>query len=126
MTPTRVSRCRMCMCISKGFCHGDFHYANILWKDGHMSAILDFELSGWGNREFDIAWALILRPGQKFLNTEEELSLFLDGYLSAGTCSLNAVRYYMVLIYAYFYRIGRAEPAYQEYIRNVFDTYCHT
>ena len=31
------------------FCHGDFHYANVLWKDQHISAILDFELAGYGN-----------------------------------------------------------------------------
>ena len=46
------------------FTHGDFHYANVLWEDHHISAVLDFELSGYGNRDFDIAWALILRPGQ--------------------------------------------------------------
>lgn len=37
------------------FCHGDFHYANVLWKEHHISAILDFELAGYGNRDFDIA-----------------------------------------------------------------------
>lgn len=30
--------------INKCFCHGDFHYANILWQEKHISAILDFEL----------------------------------------------------------------------------------
>lgn len=37
------------------FCHGDFHYANVLWQDHHISGILDFELCGYGNRNFDIA-----------------------------------------------------------------------
>ena len=32
------------------FCHGDFHYANILWDRHHISGILDFELAGYGNR----------------------------------------------------------------------------
>lgn len=63
--------------VNECFCHGDFHYANILWEGEHISAILDFELSGIGNKEFDIAWALILRPGQRFLNSEEEISLSL-------------------------------------------------
>lgn len=58
--------------VNKCFCHGDFHYANILWQDKHISAILDFELSGLENKEFDVAWALILRPGQKFLRTKED------------------------------------------------------
>ncbi len=94
--------------INECFVHGDCHYANILWKDGHISGILDFELAGMGNREFDIAWALILRPGQKFLQTEGELQEFLAGYLSIGTCDLALVRYYMVLIYARFLKFGDA------------------
>jgi len=110
--------------IHKCFCHGDFHYANILWQDSHISAILDFELSGWGNKEFDIAWALILRPGQRFLNTEAEISLFMDGYLSAGNCDRDYVKYYMVLIYSYFYKIGSDDPAYQSYILSIFSNYC--
>ena len=107
--PQEINRC---------FCHGDFHYANILWKDKHISGILDFELAGIGNKEFDIAWALILRPGQRFLKTEEEISLFMQGYFSYGFCNLEYVRYYMVLIYAYFMEIGGDIPGYQEYVRN--------
>jgi len=110
--------------INKCFCHGDFHYANILWYEKHISAILDFELAGIGNKEFDIAWAIILRPDQKFLDTSEEISLFLDGYLSAGTCNQEYIKYYVVLIYSYFYRIGKDDPKYQRYIMNVFHDYC--
>ena len=110
--------------INKCFCHGDFHYANILWQQKHISAILDFELSGWGNKEFDIAWALILRPGQKFMNTDEEISLFMDGYQSEGTCNWDYVKYYMILIYSYFYKIGRTNAEYLSYVKNVFLDYC--
>lgn len=110
--------------INKCFCHGDFHYANILWQQKHISAILDFELSGWGNKEFDIAWALILRPGQKFMNTDEEISLFMDGYQSEGTCNWDYVKYYMILIYSYFYKIGRTNVEYLSYVKNVFLDYC--
>ena len=110
--------------INKCFCHGDFHYANILWHEKHISAILDFELSGWGNKEFDIAWALILRPGQKFMNTDKEIFLFRDGYLSVGNCNWDYVKYYMVLIYSYFYRIGKEDATYQSYIKDVFIGYC--
>ena len=102
--------------INKCFCHGDFHYANILWQEK--------QLSGWGNKEFDIAWALILRPGQKFMNTDKEILLFRDGYLSVGNCNWDYVKYYMVLIYAYFYRIGKEDAAYQSYIKDVFINYC--
>lgn len=106
--PQQIHRC---------FCHGDFHYANILWNEGHISAILDFELSGLGNKEFDIAWALILRPGQRFLKTETEINRFLDGYRSEGSLNIDYVKYYMVLIYTRFYDVGEGCDGYQDYVR---------
>lgn len=115
--PAEINRC---------FCHGDFHYANILWKEKHISAILDFELAGIGNKEFDIAWALILRPGQRFMKTRDELSLFLDGYRSAGTFHLEYLKYYMVLIYSRFYDIGKSCGGYQDYVMDVFRRICLT
>ena len=113
--PQRINRC---------FCHGDFHYANILWVEKHLSAILDFELSGWGNKEFDIAWAMILRPGQKFMNTDQEISIFMDGYQSEGSCCWEYVKYYMIIIYSYFYKIGITDLKYQSYVKKIFLEYC--
>jgi len=110
--------------INKCFCHGDFHYANILWDGGHLSAILDFELSGTGNREYDIAWALILRPGQRFLNTAEEIDLFRAGYSSLSEANWSYVNYYMVQIYFYFYRSCGDTPGYREYITEFFREHC--
>lgn len=101
------------------FVHGDCHYANILWKDGHISAILDYELSGIGNREFDIAWACLLRPGQKFLNSKEEIDLFLKGYSSKGDFDYHSFAYYYVLIGSYFYGIGTSEKGYRETLANL-------
>ena len=95
--------------INKCFCHGDFHYANILWQDKQISGILDFELSGIGNKEFDIAWAIILRPGQKFLREPQELDEFLRGYSQLGTYNRQYVNYYMVQIYCWFFAIGNDE-----------------
>lgn len=69
-----------------------------------------------GNREFDIAWALIVRPGQRFLLTEEEIREFLRGYASEGTFQKDLVRYYMVLIYSFFYKMGETE--YQSFVRS--------
>ena len=106
--PARINHC---------FCHGDFHYANILWKDKKMSAILDFELAGQGNQEFDIAWTIIRRPGQRFMKTPEEEARFMDGYLSLTLANVEWVRYYMVLIYSYFYEAGKDDPEYQEFVR---------
>lgn len=104
--PTQINKC---------FVHGDFHYANILWKEGHIAGILDFELAGIGNREFDIAWALILRPGQQFMQKEAELQAFIAGYSSVATCDRALVRYYMVLIYTRFMKAG--DELYEQFIR---------
>lgn len=91
------------------FCHGDFHYANILWENKNISGVLDFELSGKGNKEFDIAWAIIIRQGQKFLKTEEEVEKFFEGYNSVNFCNYNYVKYYMILIYVWFYEFSNIE-----------------
>lgn len=98
------------------FVHGDFHYANLLWAKGHISGILDFELAGMGNREFDIAWSLILRPDQRFMKTKEELEEFLHGYESVSNCDRSLIHYYMILIYARFVFMGNDD--YKAYVRN--------
>ena len=33
------------------FIHGDFHYANVLWKQNDISGVLDWEYSGRGFKE---------------------------------------------------------------------------
>lgn len=101
--------------INQCFVHGDFHYANILWCNQEITGILDFELAGIGNREFDIAWSLILRPEQKFMNTKAEIFEFLRGYQSLNTCNLSYIKYYMALIYAHFIELGDEE--YRVYIK---------
>ncbi|MBR6707788.1 MAG: aminoglycoside phosphotransferase family protein [Clostridia bacterium] len=100
------------------FCHGDFHYANILWDDHHISGILDFELAGYGDRDFDIAWALFRRPGQRFMKTEAEQTAFLRGYQQAAVCDLDAIRYYMAQCYVYFLEFSKNDKEYCEFIRN--------
>lgn len=107
------------------FCHGDFHYANLLWQDGHISGILDFELAGYGNRDFDIAWALILRPGQKFLKTRAEQQLFLDGYAKHGHYNMRNIQYYMAQIYIYFLSFSGDNPEYCQYIRAWLEENCN-
>ena len=109
--PSSINRC---------FVHGDFHYANILWFHHKISAILDFELSGYGNKEFDIAWSLILRPEQKFMKTNEEYIEYIKGYRSENECDEKLIKYYMVLIYSRFIKFGDDE--YKAYIRNWFKT----
>lgn len=103
------------------FCHGDFHYANVLWENRQISAILDFELSGYGNRDMDIAWAMFLRPGQRFLKTEQEREKFLDGYRKFGTCNEAAVKYYTAQFYIWFLNSLSGDAEYSTYIRNWLD-----
>ena len=106
------------------FCHGDFHYGNLLWKDHHISAILDFELAGYGNRDFDIAWSLILRPGQQFLKTSEEQRRFLRGYAKHGQYSEKNILYYMAQIYVYFLSFSEDDAPYCEYVRSWLKDNC--
>lgn len=103
--------------ITTVFCHGDFHYANLLWNNHHISGILDFELSGYGNRDFDIAWSLIRRPGQQFLKTQEERNLFLAGYSKCGQYHAQNIRYYMAQIYVYFLSFSGDDAEYCNYVR---------
>lgn len=106
------------------FCHGDFHYANILWENGQVSCILDFELAGYGNRDFDIAWAMALRPGQKFFKTEAEQQLFLNGYAKYGQYDIHAVKYYMAQIYVHFLKFSGDDKVYCEYVRSWLHKNC--
>lgn len=98
------------------FVHGDFHYANVLWQDKKISGLLDFELSGYGNKEFDIAWAITVRPSQEFLKEQQEIDSFISGYKTIGECNLEYLKYYMVLIYSWFYELGG--PKYKDFVAN--------
>ena len=104
---------------SRCFIHGDFHYANVLWREGRISAVLDYELSGQGVREFDLAWAVLLRPGQAFLKTTEELARFLEGYGKRQPYSFPAFRYYYILAALWFYGMG--DEAYRRGLRRILD-----
>jgi len=112
--------------IATVFCHGDFHYANLLWNNHHISGILDFELSGYGNRDFDIAWSLIRRPGQRFLKTKDEQDLFLAGYAKHGQYNLSDIHYYMAQIYVYFMNAFDEDQEYCDYIRAWLLENCNT
>lgn len=103
--------------INECFCHGDFHYANILWNNKKISAVLDWELAGIGNKEFDIAWAIINRPSQNFLKTDKEVKEFLKGYKSLNSCNIDYIKYYMILIYSHFIAINPTCTQYQEFVR---------
>ncbi len=91
---------------SRCFVHGDFHYANLLWQDGRLTATLDWELAGLGSREFDLAWAVFRRPGQRFLTSLQEIEVFLRGY--GQPFNRAAFWRYYVQIALWFFPMGDA------------------
>lgn len=99
------------------FCHGDFHYANVLWQDGRLSAVLDLELAGLGDREYDLAWAIFRRPGQRFMTTEDEVQRYLAGYCRRGTFDELRLKYFLVNDYAWFLGVGAEDQAYTGWVR---------
>ncbi len=104
-------------------CNGKIAATGIAELDLEIGAILDFELAGYGSRDFDIAWALFLRPGQKFLKTDEELERFLRGYQKYGDCNVEAVKYYMAQCYVHFLCFCE-DIDYCEYVRNWLERNC--
>lgn len=96
------------------FIHGDYHYANILWKHGKISAILDFEYSGLGFKEQDIACAIILRTTQIFMDNKEDIKEFLTGYLSCGNYNKKYLKWCLVNGYCHFYLMNLENNDYKE------------
>ena len=110
--------------INECFCHGDFHYANVLWKK--IVGILDWELSGIGNKEFDIAWAIINRPSQNFLKTDEEVLKFIEGYQSITPCNKTLVNYYMILVYSHFISLDKENLEYKNHVKEFLKNHIKT
>ena len=104
------------------FIHGDFHYANILWKDDKINGVLDFEYSGKGLKEQDIAWALILRPGQKFMDQYDDLKLFLNGYKSIGNYDRDILKWCLINGYCHFYLMNKDNIAYKQQLKTLLET----
>lgn len=105
------------------FVHGDHHYANVLWRNYEVVCTLDWELCGLGWKEFDLAWALINRPSQKFMKTQIEVDRFLEGYSEYQSYDKKALSYCKALIYQYFYEIGLniKDDDYCNFIQNQFE-----
>jgi aminoglycoside phosphotransferase (APT) family kinase protein len=85
------------------FIHGDFHYANILWLNHNISAVIDWEYSGKGFKEQDIAWALILRNGQLFMDNINDIHAFLEGYKKTNTYDDKNLKWCIINGYLHFY-----------------------
>ena len=95
------------------FIHGDFHYANIIWDKEEISGVLDWEYSGIGFKEQDIAWALILRSTQKFMDTIEDINNFLNGYKTIGSYNEEKLKWCLVNGYCHFYLMNKDNEEYK-------------
>jgi len=100
------------------FIHGDFHYANILWDNEEISAILDWEYSGLGLKEQDIAWACVLRPTQKFLTTTTEIKELIEGYKSETEFDFNKFKWCLINAYCHFYLMNQENNEYTSVLIN--------
>lgn len=103
------------------FIHGDFHYANLLWKNDSLSGVIDFEYSGKGFKEQDIAWALILRPGQKFMNNYKDIKYFLEGYKKIGNYDEKALKWCLINGYCHFYLMNIKNVSYKKEIKKLLN-----
>ncbi|MDD4298616.1 MAG: aminoglycoside phosphotransferase family protein [Bacilli bacterium] len=97
----------------KVFIHGDFHYANILWKNRNISGVLDFEYSGMGFKEQDIAWACILRPTQYFMDNIDDVLCFLEGYTTIMSFNKESFRWCLINGYCHFYLMNKDNEEYK-------------
>lgn len=94
------------------FIHGDFHYGNILWDKGKINTVLDFEYSGKGFKEQDIAWATVLRPGQKFMDNVNDIKVFLSGYKEELSFNFNNYLWCLINCYCHFYNMNSNNKEY--------------
>lgn len=100
------------------FIHGDFHYGNILWDNYKIKGILDWEYSGKGFKEQDIAWSLILRPGQKFMDNKEDITSFLEGYKSENNYNEDKLKWCLINGSMHFYLMNRKKDN-KEYLEKI-------
>lgn len=106
---------------NKTFIHGDFHYANVLFKNKKVNGIIDLEYSGLGFKEQDIAWALILRPGQKFMDNIDDINLFLEGYRSKSNFEYDKFKWCYINGSIHFYLMNYENEEYKQKIRNLIE-----
>ena len=89
------------------FIHGDFHYGNILWTNNKINGVIDWEYSGRGLKEQDIAWAITLRYNQKFMDNKEDINNFLNGYKSIGNYNDKKLKWCLINAYCHFYLMNK-------------------
>ena len=107
---------------NKTFIHGDFHYANILWQDEEISGVLDFEYGGMRFKEQDIAWSIVLRPTQIFMDNLEDIKCFLKGYLEVGTYDKSKLKWCIINAYCHFYLMNKDNVKYIDKLKQLMES----
>jgi len=102
---------------TKCFIHGDHHNANLLWNGLEISCILDWELAGIGNREFDLAWSTLPRPGQSIFQSRIEEDNILNGYSQINTFNYDNYKYYRILLISHFTAFSKNNMKYLEWAK---------
>lgn len=64
-----------------GLLHGDFWPGNVLWKDGEISGVIDWEGASWGDPLYDVA---ITRLDMLWAYGPEAMAGFTDAYARAA------------------------------------------
>lgn len=103
------------------FIHGDYHYANILNQNKQISGILDWEYSGMGFKEQDIAWALILRPSSNIMENKEDIEAFLEGYKTENTYEKDKLNWCLLNGYIHFYLMNKTNEEYKQKLKTLIN-----
>lgn len=101
------------------FIHGDFHYANVLFNNNQVTGIIDLEYSGMGFKEQDIAWACVLRPGQKFMDNFNDIKDFILGYNSKNNFDFDKFKWCYINSSIHFYLMNMNNEEYKSKIQKL-------
>lgn len=103
------------------FIHGDFHYGNIHWKNKNINGVLDWEYSGKGFKEQDIAWAIIVRSNQTFMDNFKDIDDFLNGYKKVGSYNNSYLKWCLINGYCHFYFMNKDNDEYKDKIKELLN-----
>lgn len=104
------------------FIHGDFHYANVLWLDKKINGVVDFEYSGKGYKEQDIAWTLIPRPSQSYDIDKNIINVFLESYKKINDYDYESFVWCFINGCAHFYLMNMDNSKYKLKLKEIMES----